>query len=320
VAVDGFHSKAQITLFSAGFNLISFVKVCTRVGINGRAQIISAPYSWSEKSSLLYSTLSCIVYRVMYIFSKLELIFISLSPSPLCLGDQRLQPTERLDGGPCVVLCLLDQARDALEVAVLGVAQQLEQQALARGHNAALARQPGQRHGPLARVAAGHAVLQDVDAVAQPQQIQGGLGDADVGFDADDDHRQRGGRLGGELRDEFRHHHGKRRLVHLGRGGGIGRQQARHLGHGRAQPGGVLGRAVDGHVEDFGRFDHLCTRGDHFGKLPDGGAELLLDVADKQDRVGYPLGRRRHFVVSRSVEAYRKGINRHVQLYSSFGF
>lgn len=83
---------------------------------------------------------------------------------------------------------LLDDANQRLELGGTGIADNLVHPALARGDdNARLRAQPGERERDFLAVAAADGVGEDKDAVAGAGGVEGGLGDADVGFDADED-------------------------------------------------------------------------------------------------------------------------------------
>lgn len=67
------------------------------------------------------------------------------------------------------------------------IANTLVQKALARCHDGALVPQTRQCDGHFLLVAAAHAVCDDIYLVAGAQEVDGGLRDADVAFNADDD-------------------------------------------------------------------------------------------------------------------------------------
>jgi hypothetical protein len=92
---------------------------------------------------------------------------------------------------------LLDYLDNLLELGRARVAYALVQPALARAHSGTLMAQPGEGNGHLLLVAAADAVGHDVDHVAVAEQVEGGLSNADVRFDADDD--------AGEGRGKFCH-------------------------------------------------------------------------------------------------------------------
>jgi len=98
-----------------------------------------------------------------------------------------LHLTKRLKHLLVACIALLDHLDDLLELSNPRIAHTLIQPTLARAHDGTLVSQARERNGNFFFVAAADAVGDDVDAVAVAEQIEGGLGDADVRFDADDD-------------------------------------------------------------------------------------------------------------------------------------
>lgn len=71
------------------------------------------------------------------------------------------------------------------------------------------------------------------------------------------------------------------------------------LGASFAQAGAVLGRCVDGNLEDSGGLYHLLRGGDDFLILPDCLPELLLEIAyEERWPVEPSINTFRHFVYS----------------------
>jgi hypothetical protein len=66
-------------------------------------------------------------------------------------------------------------------------------EAFARGDYRSFVPQSCQRNGDFLLVAAAHSVCDNVDLVSGLEEIDGGLCDADVAFDANDDARERAG-------------------------------------------------------------------------------------------------------------------------------
>jgi hypothetical protein len=147
----------------------------------------------------------------------------------------------------------------------VGIAHALVQPALAGGDLDAARAQPGQGQRDLLAVAAADAVGQHVDAVAGGEQVERGLGDADVGLDADEHgverllgHAGGGGRRGHDLGRP----HAEARLVGVdGRLDAVGRVQAQ-LRARLAQLGARLRRREDGDREDLAL---RCEPGSHAG-------------------------------------------------------
>lgn len=84
-------------------------------------------------------------------------------------------------------------------------------------------------------------------------KVQGRLGDADVGFDADEGNARARGELGGELGDEHRE---------FGLVEGCGGEEGGEGGDGRTEFGGRLGGCVDGDVEGLGEGEEFGCGGD----------------------------------------------------------
>lgn len=111
-----------------------------------------------------------------------------------------------------------------------------------------LGAQPVEGDDDLCPVAAADGVGNDVGEVACVAEVQGGLGDADVGLDANEGDA-RGGRQGGGQRGD---EHGELGLVVRRRG-----EERGERGDGRAELGGRLGGCVDGDVDGVGEGEQL---------------------------------------------------------------
>ena len=135
-----------------------------------------------------------------------------------------------------------------------GIAHNLINPALGGRDDGARSGQPPQRDGDLLGIRGAHGIGQDVNVVPGLEEVEGGLGDADVGLDADDGDGGVGLEGGGDLGDE----HGEAGLVVVGVGAEVGLE----LGDDGAEAGGVLGCCVDGDGEDFGEFEELLGRED----------------------------------------------------------
>lgn len=109
--------------------------------------------------------------------------------------------------------------------------------------DAGLAAQAIEGDADLCAVAGADAVGDDVGEVASVAEVEGGLGDADVGLDADDCDAGLGRELGGDGGDE----HGEFGLV-VGRGG----EEGGDCRDGWAELGRGLGCCVDGDGEGLG--------------------------------------------------------------------
>lgn len=134
------------------------------------------------------------------------------------------------------------------------IAEALVHPALARGDGDSwLAPQPVERNADLAPVAGAYAVGNDVGEVAGIAQVEGGLGDADVRFDAYEGDARSGGEFGGDGGDE----HGELGLIVGSRReeGGDGRDGGAELGRG-------LGGCVDGDGQELGVGEELDGGGD----------------------------------------------------------
>lgn len=138
-----------------------------------------------------------------------------------------------------------------------GIPDALVHPALARRHgDALLGPQPVEGDENLARVAAAHAVGDDVHAVPGVAQVERRLRDADVRLDADEGD----GRSRGEMGRQLGREHGELGLVE-GRGG-------EQLGDGRdggAEFGDGLGCGVDGDGKGVCEGDELAGGEDAWG-------------------------------------------------------
>lgn len=174
----------------------------------------------------------------------------------------------------------LDDADQAPKGRVRRIPHALVHPALGRGDDdAGLRAQAVERDDHLGPVAAAHGVGNDVRDVAPVAQVEGGLGDADVGLDADEGDarlRRQGFLQGGD-------EHGELGLV-VGRAS----EEAGEGGDGRAELGDRLRGCVDGHVERFGEVEEFGRRGYDAVEFVYGCAELLLHVADEDGGVLEP--------------------------------
>lgn len=110
-------------------------------------------------------------------------------------------------------------------------------------------------------------------------QVEGGLGDADVGLDADEGDAGLRLELGGDGGDE----HGEFGLV-VGRGG----EEVGDGGDGCAELCGGLGCCVDGDGEGLGVGEEFDGGGDNAVEFVNDVAELVLHVTDEDGRVLEP--------------------------------
>lgn len=178
----------------------------------------------------------------------------------------------------CVGARILDQADDVAELGPGSVADVLIDPALGGGHSSTGSAQAVQGDRHLLGVARRHAIGQHVDAVLGCQQVQRRLGDADVRFDADDDHGSGRGDLV-QGRPHFGHIHAEAGFVGVdddlgpletGSGSrasiivdihGVKGQEAGQLGDGVAEPDTILGSDKDGDIEDLGGTDDFAGCG-----------------------------------------------------------
>jgi hypothetical protein len=103
--------------------------------------------------------------------------------------DQRfLHPGrhQRLQRRPGLRRRLLDQLNEIAKALDSRIAKTFVQPTLARRHNRPSSPEPRQRDPDLLRVPTTHAIGDHVHGVAGVQEVQGRLGDADVGFNADE--------------------------------------------------------------------------------------------------------------------------------------
>lgn len=134
------------------------------------------------------------------------------------------------------------------------IANNLIHPALARRDgDARLGPQPRQGDANLRRVAAAHAVGDDVHAVALIPQVERRLGDADVALDPDEGD----GRFGGQLGEDGGDGHAELGLVVRRR-----REQARQRGDRRTELLRSLRRRVHRQAEVRGELDELLRRQD----------------------------------------------------------
>jgi hypothetical protein len=97
------------------------------------------------------------------------------------LGRQSSQNSPGVDRG------VLDDAKEAPEAGVGGIANALVHPALARGNDdARLSAETVEGDGDLGRVAAADGVGEDVDAMASVAEVEGSLSNADVRLNADE--------------------------------------------------------------------------------------------------------------------------------------
>lgn len=90
--------------------------------------------------------------------------------------------------GLCILDCVFDDLDNVLELGAAGVPHGLVHPALTRGDNDALGAETGEGEGHFLAVAATHGVGENVDLGIRGggEGVEGGLGDANVGFDADE--------------------------------------------------------------------------------------------------------------------------------------
>lgn len=119
-------------------------------------------------------------------------VLLDLEHCSSCSGAGQGHRCQGAQGGLGVLDGILDNFDDVLELGTAGVADGLVHPALAGGDGDALGAETGEGEGDFLLVATTHGVGEDVDfdvaATGRRRQgVEGGLGDANVGFDADED-------------------------------------------------------------------------------------------------------------------------------------
>lgn len=87
----------------------------------------------------------------------------------------------------CALRRLLDHLDDLLELRRSCISNKFIHEALARSDHGTFMPQPRQSDGHLLLVAGAYAISNDIYFVSGSEEIECGLGDANVAFDADDD-------------------------------------------------------------------------------------------------------------------------------------
>ncbi len=184
-----------------------------------------------------------------------------------------------------------DEAADGLEAGVGGVGEEAEEDGFDRDHGGAELGHGGAGHGGVVGVAAGDGVAGDDDLVAVVEKVGNATQDADVGFDAGDDHGAAVA-VGEVAMEGLVGHDAEAGLVEQGGvGGGL---------HQAGQSGAEFGRDLladgDGQVKAgaaAGELQQAATDGGGLGDAGDGVEKSLLDVDQYQVAV-FRQGGERH--------------------------